>query len=99
MTVESYIDNAVKESKWLNEPTRKGESGGLTVYLRNERKNDWDILNIIVEDNTLQIDVNKQTIRSGEVATLTLSWGVPKNYPDKPYKADFRVEGEFIIKD
>lgn len=78
---------------------RKGESGGLTVYLRNESKNNYDILSIIVGDNTLQIDINKQTIKSGEVATLTLTWTVPENYPDKPYTTDFRLEGEFIIKE
>lgn len=76
---------------------RVGESGSMIVYLRNESKNEWVITGITLGHESLKLDINKKTIKSGEKAEIVLNWHVPENLT-VPYQTGFIIEGEFIIR-
>jgi len=77
---------------------RVGESGSMIVYLRNESKNDWEITGVTLGHESLKLNINKQIIKSGDILEITLNWTVPEDL-NEPYRTDFLLEGEFIIRE
>jgi len=85
--------------KIVNEDAiRQGESGSLTVYLRNESKHDYEIKEVFLGDKYLSIELSNRKITSGNVITVTLTWTVPDTL-EKPLRVSFAFDGEFIVRE
>jgi len=91
-------DKQQQKQKILSpDAVRVGESGSMIVYLRNESKNDWEITGITLGHESLTLNIDKKTIKSGEKAEIVLNWNVPEDLT-VPYQTGFIIEGEFIIR-
>jgi len=75
---------------------RRGEDGSATVYMRNESPHDYEIRNIISQPN-VYVNVSKDVVAVDDVVEINISWTVPADL-EKPFEADFILEGDFIIK-
>lgn len=77
---------------------RLGEKGRMVAYLRNETKNEFDIIGVVLENSSVSLGIDKKVIQSGEIATIDIEWVVPKNQ-ETAFKVGFTIEGDFIITD
>ena len=79
-----------------NKIVKRGEDGYATVYMRNESPHDYEIQNIISKAN-VTVNVSKDFIAVGDVVEINIGWTVPEDL-EKPFEADFTLEGDFIIR-
>jgi len=77
---------------------RQGESGSLTVYLRNESKNNYEIKEVFLGNKGLSIEISNRKIKSGGVITITFTWIIPENQ-EKVFRVSFAFDGDFIVRE
>ena len=75
---------------------RQGKSGTQKIYLKNRSSYEYQIIQFLISNRTLDVRVNKSVIPSGGVAVVTLVWSIPKNQ-EVPFEAPFVMEGNFIV--
>ena len=80
------------------EAISQGQSGQVSVYLKNESPNDFELQEIKILDEKIDIAVDHYYIKSQDKAKVTLTFFVPED-AIKPLKGRFILEGEYIIRE